>query len=100
MAATGACAARVLRRNNNQPPPFQAILDSSWRRNSYQPCSRMDLFKPDLARTFLPSASAVPAADFDIFRTRKSSIPTIAWFLQTADEILCRKSRQALAMRP
>ena len=40
----------------------------------------MDLFKPDLARTFLPACSVVPAADLDMFLTCKSSIHTIAWF--------------------
>jgi hypothetical protein len=38
----------------------------------------------------LPGASLEPAADLDIFRTRKSSIHTIAWFWLIAVEVLCR----------
>jgi hypothetical protein len=58
----------------------------------------MALFNADLARTFFPGASAVPAANLDIFRTRKSSMHTIAWLLLIAVETLCRKSRRALAI--
>src|SRR5690625_3376005 len=59
----------------------------------------MDLFRPDLARTFRPGCSVVPAADLDMFRTCKSSIHTIAWFWLIAVEVLCRKSGRALPMR-
>src|SRR5690625_7611510 len=59
----------------------------------------MDLFRPDLARTFRPGCSVVPAADLDMFRTCKSSIHTIAWFWLIAVEVLCRKSRRALPIR-
>lgn len=61
--------------------------------------SRIDLFRPDLVFTFFPSASLLPAADLDIFRTCKSSIHTIAWFWLIVVEHLCRKSRRTLAMR-
>ena len=44
-------------------PPFQASLYSNCRLNSNHPWSRMALFRPDLARTFLPGASMLPAAD-------------------------------------
>ncbi|MNT73612.1 hypothetical protein D3C72_2123380 [compost metagenome] len=71
-------------------PPFHASLYSNCRRNSYQPWSRMDLFRPDLARTFAPGHSLVPAADLDMFRTCKSSIQTIAWFLLIVVVALCR----------
>src|SRR5690625_7939324 len=59
----------------------------------------MDLFRPDLARTFRPGCSVVPAADLDMFRTCKSSIHTIAWFLLIAVEVMCRKSRRVLPIR-
>ena len=59
----------------------------------------MDLFRPDLARTFLPGFSVVPAADWDIFRTCRSSRHTIAWFWLICVEALCRKSRRALPIR-
>jgi hypothetical protein len=56
----------------------------------------MDLFRPDLARTFLPGASMLPAADPDILRTFKSSIHTRAWFLLIAVEALCQGMRDAI----
>src|SRR5580692_7241807 len=59
----------------------------------------MDLFRPDLARTFLPGFSALPLADRDIFFTCKSSIHTIAWFLLIVVVALCRKSRRQSPIR-
>src|SRR5574343_306712 len=59
----------------------------------------MALFRPDLARTFLPGLSVVPDADLDMLRTCKSSMHTIAWFWLIVVEVLCRKSRRALPMR-
>ena len=58
----------------------------------------MDLFGPDLARTFLPGSSNVPEAERDIFRTFKSSITTRAWFLLIIVVVLCRKSLRTLAI--
>ncbi len=40
-------------------PPRHASLSSSCRRHSNYPCSRMDLFRPALADTFLPGCSAI-----------------------------------------
>jgi hypothetical protein len=59
----------------------------------------MARFRPDLARTCVPGASMLPAADLLIWRTFKSSIHTIAWFLLIVVEALCRWSRRALTMR-
>src|ERR1700722_12039924 len=80
-------------------PPAHRSLYSNCRRNSLHPWSRMDLFRPDLARTFLPGFSALPFADRDMLFTCRSSTTTIAWLLLMAVEALCRKSRRALAMR-
>src|ERR1035438_8667061 len=66
-------------------PPAQSILYSSCRRNSAQPCSSIDRFRPALARTLLPGCWAEPAADRDILLTCKSSTTTIAWFLLMVD---------------
>ncbi|EIQ29080.1 hypothetical protein SFK404_2048 [Shigella flexneri K-404] len=41
-------------------------------------------FKPDFARTLRPGWLTVPAADFDMLLTFKSSMTIIAWFLLTA----------------
>src|ERR1700689_3023350 len=59
----------------------------------------MALFSPDLARTFLPGASALPLLDLDMFPTCRSSIHTIAWFWLIVVVALCRKSRRALPIR-
>jgi hypothetical protein len=58
----------------------------------------MDLFKPDLARTFLPGSSSVPAADLDIFLICNSSTHTIAWFLLISVLSLCKKSLRTSAI--
>src|ERR1700692_1142300 len=79
-------------------PPFHRGLYSSLLRKSPQPWSRRALFKPFFCATFLPGASSVPDADFDMLRTCKSSIHTIAWFLLICVEALCRKSFRAFAM--
>ena len=45
------------------------------------PDSNIERFKPDFARTLRPGWLAVPAADFDMLATLKSSMTIIAWFL-------------------
>ncbi len=59
VAAVRTRAAGVVRRHRQQP--LHASLYSSWRWNSAQPWSRIDVFKPLLARTFRPGRSAAPA---------------------------------------
>lgn len=71
-------------------PPLHASLYSSCLRNSPQPWSRMLLFKPALARTFLPGLGMLPAADLDMFLICKFSMTTIAWFWLMALVAWCR----------
>src|SRR6185312_7846563 len=80
-------------------PPRQALLYSSWRRNSPQPWSKIALFRPDFARTLRPGASAQPFAEMLMLRTCKSSTAIIAWFLLIVFDALCRKSARTFAMR-
>src|SRR6204780_4185441 len=56
-------------------PPRHAVLYSSWRRNLPQPWSRIDLLRPDFARTLRPGASTVPFASLLKKLGRASEIP-------------------------
>ena len=55
-------------------PPRHFSLYVAFRLKSPHPWSRIALFKPDLAATFLPGSSAVPAAEAAMFTIFKSSI--------------------------
>jgi hypothetical protein len=71
-------------------PPIHFNLYASCLRNSNQPRSRIDLFKPRL-RLAPPNAPAFSeVGDCDIPDTFKSSTQTTAWLWLELVEILCR----------
>ena len=90
MAATRTGAARVPRRNGNEPAavPCQLVIQLAAKlkpaliENGFVQAG----FGPNVLARLL----VVPAADLDMFRTRKSSIHTIAWFWLIVVVALCR----------
>ena len=79
--------------------PTMRPLYSSIARAIDQPLRRMARFRPALARTRLPGASTVPAAEAVMFFTARSSMAMSA--LQRTSSVVrwCRKSLRIAAMR-
>src|SRR6202041_2380331 len=95
VAFTGAPAFRtgpagIDRRHGDQPAAVPGQLVFQLTPQFTQPWSRIDRFRPDLARTLLPGLCMLPAAELDRLLTPRSSTHTIAWFLLIAVEALCR----------
>jgi hypothetical protein len=90
VAAARAGSARVLRWHSDEMPaaPCQLVCELAAK---LAPALIEDgLVQTSLSPNVLAGASMLPAADLDMFRTCKSSMHTIAWFLLTVVEVLCR----------
>jgi hypothetical protein len=91
MTAERALLAGAMRWNGQHPAPAIPVCTPTGRRHSPHAWSRIARFKPDFCFTFKPGLSFVPAADFDRFRTFRSSITTTAWLLLSAEGRLVQK---------